>query len=122
MKLTRRSALAGAALAPLARTARAAPVTLEFTTWHIEEPGFSTFWKEFTAAFQAANPNVAFSMTGGPLKDYIDQLTIRFASNRPPPVMELPSDNLGSFASQGWLAPLDARIKGTPIATDWSPL
>ena len=46
MRLTRRSALAGAALAPFARPAHAAPIALEFTTWQAEEFGLSTVQAE----------------------------------------------------------------------------
>ena len=55
MRLSRRSALAGAALASFAGVAHAAPVAIEFTTWQVEEPGFSAWWKEVIAAFSAAN-------------------------------------------------------------------
>lgn len=122
MDLTRRAALLGASLAPLARPAFAAPATLEFTTWQAEEPGFGAWWHEVITAFETATPSVKLSMTQIPFKDYLDQLTVRFASGRPPPLLELPSDSLGAFASQDWLAPLDERIRGTPIAADWSSL
>ncbi|HEX3347732.1 MAG TPA: sugar ABC transporter substrate-binding protein [Acetobacteraceae bacterium] len=97
-------------------------MSLELTTWQYEEPGFSTWWKELVAAFNDTNPNVHISMTGIANKDYQDQLTIRFASNRPPQLLELSPDNIGAYASQDWLMPLDDRIKGTPIETDWSSL
>ncbi len=109
---------AGAMAAP----AMAAPQKLEFTTWQGEEPGFGQWWKEVIAAFEKAHPDVQIVETSMPFNDYLDQLTIRFASNRPPALLELPTDSLGAFASQGWLQPLDDRIKGTPIATDWSSL
>ncbi len=122
MKLTRRSALIGAAAAPMIRTARAAPLSLEMTTWQAEEPGFAEWWRDVVAAFNQANPNVHLFLTQIANKDYQDQLTIRFASNRPPPLLELSPDNIGAYASQGWLMPLDDRIKGTPIATEWASL
>lgn len=129
--VTRRAVLAGAALAaPTLRelagrgaaAAAAAPSILEYATWQAEEPGFGAWWKEVTTAFAEAHPGQRIAMTQIPFRDYLDQLTIRFASNRPPPLLELPSDSLGAFASQDWLAPLDARIKGMPIETDWSSL
>jgi multiple sugar transport system substrate-binding protein len=122
MQLTRRAALIGAAAAPMIRTAHAAPISLEMTTWQAEEPGFAEWWKAVVAAFNEANPNVHLYVTGIPNKDYQDQLTIRFAANRPPQLLELSPENIGSYASQGWLMPLDDRIKGTPIATDWASL
>ena len=121
-RITRRTTLAAILAAPFIRPAHAAPMNLELTSWQTEEPGFSTWWKEVVAAFNDANPNVHLLMTGIPNKDYQDQLTVRFASNRPPPLLELSPDNIGAYASQGWLMPLDDRIKGTPIATDWSSL
>ncbi len=120
--ITRRATLAGAA-ALACSTARAAPARmLEFTSWQSEEPGFSTWWKEVIAAFNASGPAAGVAMTAIPFGSYVDQLTIRFASNRPPPLLHLPTDSFGAFASQDWLAPLDARIKGTAIATDWPAL
>ena len=120
--LTRRNTLAGALAAPLVATAARAATTIEFTTWQAEEPGFGQWWHEVIAAYEKANPATRIAMTQIPFKDYLDQLTIRFASNRPPPLLELPSDSIG-FASQGWLEPLDRRIRGTVIdSPDWSPL
>ena len=111
--------LAAFTMVPLAAQAQK---PLEFTTWQGEEPGFSDWWKQLVAAFNQAHPETPVRLTSIPFKDYLDQLTIRFASGRPPPLLELPSDSLGAFASQDWLQPLDDRIKGTPIATDWSSL
>ncbi len=54
-------------------------------------------------AFQKVNPDVQISVTQIPYNSVIDQLTVRFASGRPPGVFELPSENFGLFASQGWL-------------------
>lgn len=123
--MTRRAALAGAAGAAVAGRVAAqprAPAPLEFTTWQWEEPGFGPWWQELVAAFNAANPATPVQVTAIPFRDYLDQLTIRFASGRPPPLLELPSDSLGAFASQGWLEPLDARLPGTAVADGWSSL
>lgn len=121
--LTRRAAIAAGLATPLlASQARAATRTVEFTTWQSEEPGFGAWWHEVIAAFERANPSVHIAMTQIPFKDYLDHLTIRFASNRPPPLLALPSDSIG-FAAQGWLQPLEDRIRGTVIGTpEWSPL
>ena len=63
---------------------------LELMSWQGEEPGFSDWWKQVIAAFNQAHPQTPVKMTSIPFKDYLDQLTIRFASNRPPPLLELP--------------------------------
>ena len=119
-KLTRRTTLAGAAALLATHRAQAA-TTLEFTTWQAEEPGFGAWWKELIAAFEQKNRGTQIKVTGIPYKDYLDQLTIRFASNRPPPLFELNTDTVGAFASQDWLQPLDDRIKQSVIGTDkWS--
>lgn len=121
-KLTRRTTLAGAAALLATHRAQAA-TTLEFTTWQAEEPGFGAWWKELIAAFEQKNRGTQIKVTGIPYKDYLDQLTIRFASNRPPPLFELNTDTVGAFASQDWLQPLDDRIKQSVIGTDkWSGL
>src|SRR5579871_3069416 len=120
--ITRRTALGAALAVPFVRPAFAAPLDLELTTWQYEEPGFSTWWKEVVAAFNEANPQYRAYLTGIANKDYLDQLTVRFASNRPPVLLELSPDAIGAYASQGWLMPVDDRIKGTPIESEWSSL
>src|SRR5664279_2569373 len=49
-------------------------------------------------------------------------MTVRFASNTPPDIVELSGNNFGSFASQGWLEPLDDRLRADPIPAGWSSL
>lgn len=94
--------------------------TIEMSTWQAEEGGFGVFWKESIAAFEKAYPDIDINLVQIPYGEYINQLTIRFASGRAPTLIELPSEFMGIFASQGWLAPLDDRIAGTPVATDWA--
>jgi multiple sugar transport system substrate-binding protein len=120
--ITRRAALGTALAVPFLRPAFAAPLDLELTTWQYEEPGFSTWWKEVVAAFNEANPQYRVFLTGIANKDYLDQLTVRFASNRPPVLLELSPEAIGAYASQDWLMPVDDRIKGSPIETEWSSL
>jgi multiple sugar transport system substrate-binding protein len=115
------TSLGSAALTGKPATA-AATTTLTFPTWQAEEPGFSDFWKESTAAFEAANPGVHIQLQQIPFKEYNDQLTVRFAAGTPPDIIELSTNSFPSYANQGWLEPLDDRIKGTPIETDWSGL
>jgi multiple sugar transport system substrate-binding protein len=102
--------------------AQAQETTLTFATWQAEEPGFGEWWQEMIASFEAEHPEVKIDVQPIPHTDYANQLTIRFASNRPPDIVALPSSAPGSFADQGWLEPLDDRIKGTPIETEWSSL
>jgi multiple sugar transport system substrate-binding protein len=94
--------------------------TIDFSTWQAEEGGFGKFWKEAVEGFEEANPDIDVNVVQVPYADYINQLTIRFASGRPPALVELPSEFMGIFASQDWFAPLDDRISGTPIADHWS--
>jgi multiple sugar transport system substrate-binding protein len=96
--------------------------TLSFPTWQAEEPGFADFWKESTKAFESANPGVHIDLQQIPYKEFNDQMTIRFAAGTPPDIVELSATSFPSYANQGWLEPLDSRIKGTPIETQWSSL
>lgn len=116
------AAAAVAMLVGLQTATVAAPVTLDFPTWQADEPGFGEFYKSAIAAFTAANPDVTINLQQIPFADYVNQLTVRFASGRPPQILILPSDAFGVFAGQGWLKPLDERIVGGPLATDWSSL
>lgn len=121
--ITRRlfvSAAAAALAAP--HVARAQAVTLDFPSWQAEEPGVSQWWRDVIAAFQAANPGVRINLFSIPFVNYIQQLTVRFAGNRPPDIVHLPARNFASFASQGWLASLDERLAETDIVRSWTPL
>jgi multiple sugar transport system substrate-binding protein len=100
----------------------AGSTTLSFPTWQAEEPGFADFWKESVAAFEAQNPGIHIELQQIPYKEFNDQLTVRFAAGTPPDIVELSTNSFPSYASQGWLEPLDSRIRGTPIETDWSSL
>jgi len=112
-------AIAAIALAaPLAH----AQMTLEFPTWQAEEPGVSTWWKELIAAYEAKNPGVKVNIQQVPFAQFVKQMTVRFAAGSPPDVVHLPSRDFASFADQGWLEPLDDRLKATDIAATWPPL
>lgn len=124
--ITRRAAAAGLAVAiGLGAAAGAhaqAQVTLDFPSWQAEEPGVSTWWKALIAEFERENPGAKVNFYSIPFAQYVQQLTVRFAAGNPPDIVHLPTRNFAAFASQGWLAPLDDRLKETDIAATWSPL
>jgi multiple sugar transport system substrate-binding protein len=96
---------------------------LELAMWQYEEPGAGGWWKQVLEAFKAEHPDINVTVTNIPFADYLDQMTVRFASSRPPGLVTLLPVNMPLFATQGWLEPLDEQIKGTPVGTDqWSPL
>lgn len=114
-------ALASTALISVPPVAMA-QTNLEFTTWQADEAGFGDFWREAIAAFEADNPDVNIEIQQIPFADYINQLTIRFASGQPPHIVALNTSSFGIFAEQGWLRELDSLAEGTPIDTEWSSL
>ncbi len=100
----------------------AEPTTLSFATWQLDEPGNSDWWHAVIAAFEEAHPDITIDAEQIPNKDFATQMTVRFASNRPPDVVQLSATNFPSFAAEGWLEPLDDRIAGTIYETEWSAL
>jgi len=108
----------GAGMAAL--PAQAQSITLDFASWQLEEPGNSDWWKAVIAAFEAENPDIKINQTYIPFADYLTQLTIRFASNRAPALLQISEQNYGAYAEQGWLAGLDSYIAGTDIESDWA--
>jgi multiple sugar transport system substrate-binding protein len=126
VRLTRRSSLSLAASlalgAVLSGPASAQGVTLDFPSWQAEEPGVSGWWKALIAEFEQQNPGVKVNLYSIPFANYIQQLTVRFAGNNPPDVVHLPTRNFAAFASQGWLLPIDDRLKKTDIPAAWTPL
>ncbi|MEO6566538.1 MAG: extracellular solute-binding protein, partial [Casimicrobiaceae bacterium] len=57
-----------------------------------------------------------------PFAQFVKQMTVRFAAGTPPDIVHLPSRDFASFADQGWLEPLDARLAATDIPANWPPL
>ncbi|HEY0420423.1 MAG TPA: extracellular solute-binding protein, partial [Acetobacteraceae bacterium] len=100
----------------------AADTTLNFPTWQAEEAGFSQWWKELIAAYERAHPGVKIALQQIAYPNFANEMTIRFASNTPPDIVELSGNNFGSFASQGWLEPLDDRLRKDPLPAGWSSL
>src|SRR5690606_23476963 len=100
---SRIAAIALALLGSVSLNAGANAESIEMSTWQAEEGGFGSFWKESIAAFEKAHPDIDITRAQVPYGDYINQLTIRFASGRAPALIELPSEFMGIFASQEWL-------------------
>jgi len=97
-------------------------VVLEFPTWQAEEPGISTWWKDLIAAYEAKYPGVKVNIQQVPFAQFVKQMTVRFAAGTPPDIVHLPARDFASFADQGWLDPLDERLKTTDIPANWPPL
>jgi len=99
-----------------------AQTVLEFPTWQAEEPGISTWWKNLIAAYEKKYPDVKINLQQIPFAQYVKQMTVRFAAGTPPDIVHLPARDFASFADQGWLDPLDARLKTSDIPANWPPL
>ena len=116
--------LAGAALATGLLLGAAVPAlaatTLSVSSWQFEEPGNAEWWAAVIDAYEEKYPDVSVEKIYVPFGDYLTQLTVRFASNRPPAVLGMSEQMFGAYAAQGWLAGLDDRIEGTDIATEWA--
>ncbi|MDH5286659.1 MAG: sugar ABC transporter substrate-binding protein [Betaproteobacteria bacterium] len=117
-----RAAVAALLAAGAALGTAQAQTTLEFPTWQAEEPGISTWWKELIAAYEKRYPDVKINLQQVPFAQFVKQMTVRFAAGNPPDVVHLPTRDFASFADQGWLEPLDERLKATDIAANWPPL
>jgi multiple sugar transport system substrate-binding protein len=124
MRMKRRAFTLGAGGLLLSARARAADggITLSFPTWQAEEAGFSQWWKELIAAYETAHPGVKIVLQQIAYPNFTNDLTVRFASNTPPDIVELSGNNFGSFAAQGWLEPLDGYLEKEPLPAAWSSL
>jgi multiple sugar transport system substrate-binding protein len=99
-----------------------AQTVLDFPTWQAEEPGISTWWKNLIAAYEKKYPDVKVNLQQIPFAQFVKQMTVRFAAGTPPDIVHLPARDFASFADQGWLEPLDERLKATDIPANWPPL
>ncbi len=109
-------------LAVTAAPGAQAQTVLDFPTWQAEEPGISTWWKNLIAAYEKKYPDVKINMQQIPFAQFVKQMTVRFAAGTPPDIVHLPARDFASFADQGWLEPLDARLATTDIPANWPPL
>jgi len=98
------------------------PIELEFPSWQIEEPGIADYWTELIKAYEARFPNVKIKKQQVPFREYVDKMTVRFAGNNPPDIVHLPTRNYLAFASQDWLAPLDADLAQTDVKATFTKL
>ena len=78
------------------------------------------FYQPLISAYEKLHPDIKINQTYIPFADYLTQLTIRFASNRAPALLQISEQNYGAYAAQGWLAGLDEYIAGTDIETGWA--
>ena len=97
-------------------------VTLDFPSWQAEEPGFAEWWKSLVQEYEGKHVGVKVKLYSIPFANYVNQLTVRFAGQNPPDIVHLPSRNFASFASQGWLEPMDEWLKASDIPGHWSKL
>lgn len=97
-------------------------VALDFPTWQADEDGVKEWLRQRVDAFQGQNANVTINLQQVPYANYTDTLTQRFAANKPPEIVHLPTTTFGSFASQGWLTDLDDRLAQTDILDNWTPI
>ena len=102
--------------------ASAQSVTLDFPSWQAEEPGFSEWWKGLIQEYEAKHAGIKIKFYSIPFANYVNQLTVRFSGQNPPDIVHLPSRNFASFASQGWLEPIDDMLKASDIPAHWSAL
>lgn len=124
MTITRRRLLVASAAAALAapRLARAQAITLDYPSWQAEEPGNGEWLRAVIAKFEQQNPGARVNLYQITFGQFVNQMTTRFAGNNPPDIVHLPTRNFASFAAQGWLAPLDDRLRQTDVAQTWTPL
>jgi multiple sugar transport system substrate-binding protein len=97
-------------------------ITLDFPSWQAEEPGFAEWWKGLISEYEAKHPGVKVKLYSIPFANFVNQLTVRFAGQKPPDIVHLPSRNFASFASQQWLEPIDDLLKAGDIASKWSKM
>jgi multiple sugar transport system substrate-binding protein len=117
-----RRLFAVAALGATLATGAAAQTVLDFPTWQAEEPGIAQWWKDLIAAYEKKYPDVKVNIQQVPFAQFVKQMTVRFAAGTPPDIVHLPSRDFASFADQGWLEPLDERLKATDVMQTWTPL
>ncbi len=106
MNIVRSTALAACALAwalPLSSVATAQEVTLEFVVWNYSLETIQDNVKKF----EADNPGIKVNVTDYTWPDYHDTMVLRLRGNTQTDVIYGGQDWLPSWASAGWLVPLE---------------
>ena len=91
---------------------------IDFPNFQASEAPFSTWWKEFVAAYKKKYPDVTVNMTDSQNSDrYQETLLTRFAAGDPPAIVQQTTTNFFQLAGAGYLADV-----GDLVPSNWGPL
>ncbi|WP_210497074.1 ABC transporter substrate-binding protein [Microvirga antarctica] len=112
---------ASAAIALSTNAALAQSKVLKFVSWQKDERGVGDWWASVIKAFEEAHPGVKIEWTKVERGAYSDTMTTLFAGGTPPDIVHLASFEFQKFAENGWLEPLDPKIKESKLdLTGWA--
>jgi ABC-type glycerol-3-phosphate transport system substrate-binding protein len=78
----------------------AADTALGFPTWEAEEPGSCQWRKEPDVAFERAHAGVTIAWRQIAFPNFFNKMTVRFASNTLPDIVELSGNSFDSSTEQ----------------------
>jgi multiple sugar transport system substrate-binding protein len=103
-------ALAISMVATFSLAKEAEKVTIRFSTWQWEEPGYKDFLMQSTQAFMDEHPNIKIEPFYYPWGDLWDKLIVEAIAGNPPDLIMTYHGNQHDYSKMRLLAPLDERI------------
>lgn len=110
MKLPAYLSLSAAAIV-VALSTPAVAIELEMQTYQLEEGGFGVFWRAAAEEFAKRNPGHTVKMVNGSFEEHHNRLTTRFVAGNPADLTHISARFFFGYADQGFLEPLDDRLK-----------
>ncbi|MEI6873575.1 MAG: sugar ABC transporter substrate-binding protein [Spirochaetota bacterium] len=95
------------ALAILASAASAAPKTVKFAVWGLQEKATQGYFEQIKTGFEKANPGVAIEWVSYPYGQIKEQVLILSSAGEVPDLVQTDRAWLAGFAGSGFFAPVD---------------
>lgn len=97
-------------------------ITLELPSYQAEEAGFKDWWNWNITKFENENPGVKIKLIPAAYEPHHQDLQMRCSTGNAPDLIHLSSRYFYRFAEEGWLEPLNGRLKDTDIPENWGPV
>jgi multiple sugar transport system substrate-binding protein len=95
------------ALAILASAASAAPKTIKFAVWGLQEKATQAYFEQIKTGFEKANPGVSIEWVSYPYSSIKEQVLIQSSAGEVPDLVQTDRAWLAGFALSGFFAPVD---------------
>ncbi len=95
------------ALVVLTSAAIAAPKTIRFAVWGLQEKATQGYFEQIKTGFEKANPGVVIEWVSYPYGQIKDQVLILASAGETPDLVQVDRASVSAYADSGFFAPMD---------------